>query len=200
MAQHDAQRRHADHARGLHVFLVALDHASSRAPCARTAPSRCSAIAMISTPKAKRVVRVGKQRAADAGDQQRDQDRRERQHHVAHAHDEGVEPAARRSPPAVRARRRSASTAAPTPAPTSSEMRAPYISAERMSRPWSSVPSRYLAGAAVHPGRRQRASLELERRQVERVVRRDPAGEHRAEDADQGDHRRSRSPPAKCGS
>ena len=27
--------------------------------------------------------------------------------------------------------------------PTSSEMRAPYISAERMSRPWSSVPNRY---------------------------------------------------------
>ena len=26
--------------------------------------------------------------------------------------------------------------------PTASEMRAPYISAERMSRPWSSVPSR----------------------------------------------------------
>ena len=26
--------------------------------------------------------------------------------------------------------------------PTNSEMRAPYISAERMSRPWSSVPSR----------------------------------------------------------
>jgi hypothetical protein len=28
--------------------------------------------------------------------------------------------------------------------PTSSEMRAPYISADRMSRPWPSVPSRYL--------------------------------------------------------
>ncbi|GAB1382073.1 hypothetical protein MASR1M50_03920 [Burkholderiales bacterium] len=28
--------------------------------------------------------------------------------------------------------------------PTTSEMRAPYISADRMSRPWSSVPSQYL--------------------------------------------------------
>ena len=44
--------------------------------------------------KGQRVVRVGKHRAADAVDQQRDQDRRERQHDVADAHDEGIDLAA----------------------------------------------------------------------------------------------------------
>ena len=73
-----------------------------------------SAIAMISTPKASVSCAFGKQRAADAGDQQRDQDRRERQHHVADAHDEGVEPAADEARRAGRARRRPAPTAAPT--------------------------------------------------------------------------------------
>ena len=56
-------------------------------------------------------------------------------------------------------RRRSASTAAPTPAPTTSEMRAPYISADRMSRPWSSVPSRYLAAALGSQAGGRRASV-----------------------------------------
>ena len=59
--------------------------------------------------------------------------------------------------------------------PTTSEMRAPYISADRMSRPWSSVPSRYLALPPLDPCRRQARIAEFERRQVERVVRRDPA-------------------------
>jgi hypothetical protein len=52
---------------------------------------------MISTPKATTRARVGKQRAADAGDEQRHQDGRERQHHVAHAHQERVEPAAEKA-------------------------------------------------------------------------------------------------------
>ena len=57
-----------------------------------------------------------------------------------------------------------------------------------------------LRRAALHPRRRQRRIAQLERRQVERVVRRDPAGEHGAEDADERDGGRSRSPPASCGS
>ncbi len=49
--------------------------------------------------------------------------------------------------------------------PTSREMRAPYIRAERMSRPWSSVPSRYFG---VPPsiqlgGRRESASSSVAR-------------------------------------
>ena len=108
-----------------------------------------SAIANISTREGQRVVGVGKQRAADAVDQQRDQDRRERQHHVAHAHDEGIDPAAGKARQQAQADADHAPTAAPRRTPTSSEMRAPYISADRMSRPWSSVPSRYLRAAAL---------------------------------------------------
>ena len=48
-----------------------------------------------------------------------------------------------------------ASTAAPTRTPTTSDMRAPYMSADSMSRPWSSVPSRYFGVPPCHPGRRQ---------------------------------------------
>ena len=77
----------------------------------------------------------------------------------------------------------------PRRTPTKSEMRAPYISAERMSRPCSSVPSRYLLDARPDPRRRQQRIAQLERREVERVVRRDHVGEDRAEDADQRDGR-----------
>ena len=107
-----------------------------------------------------------------------------------------VDPAADEAREQAERRRRSASTAAPRRTPTKSEMRAPYISAERMSRPCSSVPSRYLGvPPSIQAGGSTRVA-ELERRQVERVVRRDDAGEHRAEDADAGDHRRRPSPSA----
>jgi hypothetical protein len=43
--------------------------------------------------------------------------------------------------------------------PTTSEMRAPYISADRMSRPWSSVPSRYLELPCALQAGGRRASL-----------------------------------------
>ena len=43
--------------------------------------------------------------------------------------------------------------------PTTSEMREPYISADRMSRPWSSVPSRYLALPPACQAGGRRASL-----------------------------------------
>jgi hypothetical protein len=43
--------------------------------------------------------------------------------------------------------------------PTNNEMRAPYMSADKMSRPWSSVPSRYRAcPSSAHAGGK-RASL-----------------------------------------
>ena len=61
------------------------------------------------------VVRAARQRdARDAVDQQRDQDRRERQLHVGHAHDERVDLAARRSRRAGRATRRPPSRTRPT--------------------------------------------------------------------------------------
>ena len=43
--------------------------------------------------------------------------------------------------------------------PTASEMRAPYIRADRMSRPWSSVPRRYLLEPAADHAGGKRASL-----------------------------------------
>ena len=121
------------------------------------------------------VVRVGKQRAADAGDQQRHQDRREGQHHVAHAHQEGVDPAAAEARQQARARRRSASTAAPTPRPR------PARCARRTSAPTGcrGPGRRCPAGTCALPSASQaggrRASRQLQRGQVERVVRRDPA-------------------------
>ncbi len=195
------QRRHAGHARRLHVFLVALDHASSRAPCARTAPSRSarwrrsarrrrasrarSGTARRPTPAISSAIRIGgkdsitsqtrirkasTQPPPEAGEQAQ-----------TDADQRPTAPPRRGPRPARCARRRSA--------------------AERMSRPWSSVPSRYLARALglIQAGGR-RASSELERGQVEGIVRRHPAGEHRAEEAqerdDGGDHAR----PARCGS
>ena len=49
--------------------------------------------------------------------------------------------------------------------PTNSEMRAPYISAERMSRPWSSVPSRYFVvpPSSQAGGRRESPSSSVAR-------------------------------------
>ena len=72
-------------------FSTSVEPRTVRAYC--TQPD--SAIARISTPKRELVVRIARQdRPRHAVDQQRHQDRRERQHHVAHTHDEGIEPAA----------------------------------------------------------------------------------------------------------
>ena len=69
--------------------------ASSRARCARTAPSSASADRDDQHGERDVVVRVARQRGArDAVDQQRDQDRRKRQLDVGDAHDEGVDAAA----------------------------------------------------------------------------------------------------------
>jgi hypothetical protein len=71
----------ADHARRLHVFLVALDQRRA-AHGARVLHPAGQPMAMISTQKASVSCAFGASRG-DAVDQQRDQDRRERQHHVA---------------------------------------------------------------------------------------------------------------------
>ena len=122
------------------------------------------------------VVRIGEQRAADAGDQQRDQDGGKGQHHVAHAASGRRRSSRRGSPPAgPSAHADRARTAAPTPRRPPAKCARRRSAAERMSRPWSSVPSRYLALPSCCPRRRQAGVAKLQRGQVERVVRRDPA-------------------------
>ena len=61
---------------------------------------------------------------------------------------------------------------------TASEMRAPNMIADSTSRPWSSVPSRNVGLPLRLPRRRLQRVGEIERAQVERIVRRDPWREH----------------------
>ena len=144
MAQHDARRRRRrSRARPARIPCCARP-GSSRARCARTCTQPVSAMANDQHGEGQRVVRVGEHRAADAVDQQRHQQRRERQHHVAHAHDEGVDACRRQSPTAGPAPTPSTIDSTTDARPTNSEMRAPYMMVDRMSRPWSSVPSRKL--------------------------------------------------------
>ena len=198
---HDRQRVHADQPRRLHVFLVASRPAWSRAPCARTAPSRrCR-----SRRSARRTPALscafGSTARGDAVDQQRDQDRRERQLHVGDAHDEGVDAAADDSRRAARA---------PTPSTIDSstardadqqrdaraeddrrqDVAALVVGAEREGR---------VAAVGSHAGGVQRVQ-QVERWQVERVVRRDPGRERGAADADERTPRRRRSRTANAGS
>ena len=91
--QHDPQRRHADDPRRLHVLLVPLDHRRAAHGARVLHPAR-QRDGDDEHAEGERVVGVREERVADAGEQQRDQDRRERQHDVADAHDQRVEPAA----------------------------------------------------------------------------------------------------------
>ena len=114
---HDAQRRHAGDARGLHVFLVALHQrgAAHRARVLHPAGQRDRRGSARRRPRVS--CAFGKHRAAHAGDQQRHQDRREATA-SRRTRASGRRRSSRRgSPPAGRGRRRSPSTAAPTPRP-----------------------------------------------------------------------------------
>jgi hypothetical protein len=78
----------------------------------------------MSTPKASDSCACGKQRPTHPGDQQGHQDGGERQHHIAQAHEHGVDPAAakpRQQPSATPTTTDSTTEAIPT----ISEMRAP---------------------------------------------------------------------------
>ena len=103
-------------------------------------------MARISTQHRDLVVRAARQRhARHAVDQERDEDRRERELDVGHAHDERVELAADVAGERGRARRRGPSRTRPRRGRPASEMRAPNMIADSTSRPWSSVPSRNIA-------------------------------------------------------
>ncbi len=92
---HDAQRRHAGHARGLHVFLVALHQrgAAHRARVLHPAGERDA------TRSARRRPRVscafGNSARPTPAISSATRIAGKRQHHVAQAHQEGVDPAAR---------------------------------------------------------------------------------------------------------
>jgi hypothetical protein len=75
--------------------------------------------------------------------------------------------------------------------PTASDMRVPYIKADRMSRPWSSVPRKILGASAGAPRRGQACVTELQGSQVEGVVGSNPRSKHRAENADEGNQPRT---------
>jgi hypothetical protein len=134
-------------------------------------------------------VRVGKHRAADACDQQRDEDRRERQHHVADTHQERIEPAAKEA-------REQAEHDADEDRDHDRHQPDHQRDARAVDQRREDVAAlvvgaeQVLARALVDPGRRQARIAEFERCKVERVVGRDPAREHRAENADEGDQSR----------
>ena len=96
MLEHDAQRRHANDSRGLHVFLVAL-HQRGATHRARVLHPARQGDGQDQHPEGQAVVRIRKHRARHAVDEQRDQDRREGQHHVTHAHDERINGAAHKA-------------------------------------------------------------------------------------------------------
>ena len=122
------------------TYSSPLDHGRAAHRCARTAPT---AKPMESTRTGiDLVVALAAERdARHAVDQQRDQDRREGKLHVGDAHDERVEPpadVAGESPRATPSTIANATEARPMP----SEMRAPCMMVDRMSRPWLSLPRR----------------------------------------------------------
>ncbi len=188
MTAHDSQRRHADHARRLHILLLPFDH------------RRATDGARILNPAAKRdgddqhregqrIGRIRKDGTADAVDQQRDQDRRERQHHVAHPHDEGIDPAADETPTAGRAKRRPAARRRPK-----RRRRTAIFSSRTSRRTRCRAPDRrYRASSPTlpssMPGRRQPRIRQFEAGQIERIVRRDEVGENRTENAQESDQR-----------
>jgi len=93
MAQHDAVRGHAGHARGLHILFLPLDQGRAAHGARVLHPAR-QGDRDDQNAERQPFVRVGKQRTADTRDEQRYQDGRKGQHHVAQAHQEGIEPAA----------------------------------------------------------------------------------------------------------
>ena len=186
-----AAGRHADDPRRLHVFLVLLDQRRAAHGARVLRPSsRCRSRRSARTARRCPVRSRGSDRARDAVDQQRDQDRRKRKLDVGDAHDEARR-ACRRHSRRPDPRLTPTHTARATEAtPTSSEMRAPNMIADSTSRPWSSVPSRYSGSRAGHAMRRRQRVEQVQRREVERIVRRDPGREQRGGEADTQHERR----------
>jgi len=121
---------------------------------------------------------------ADAGEEQRDQDRGKRQHHVADPHDQRIEAAADvagEEPEADADDERQQHRRA---ADEERDARAEHQRREDIAALLVGA-EQVLGRAALHPRRRQHRIAQLERRQVERIVRRDDVGEQRSDEAKQ---------------
>ena len=187
MLEHDAHRCHADDARRLHILLVALHER-------RTAHGACVLHPAGESDRddqdaeRERIVSVWKQGPADTGDQKRNQDRGKRKHHVAHPHDEGVDVPTR-----------VARQQAQTDADQQRQHHRGKTDEQRNSRPVHQrrqhVAALFvgaqcvLGGSAFHPRRRQHRVCQVQRLQIERVVRSDQLRTGSAEDAHQRDQR-----------
>ena len=140
------------------------------------------------------------QRARDAVDQQRDQDRRKRQLHVGHPHDERVGLAADVAREQAERRRRAPSRTAPSAdADQQRDARAEQDRRQHVA-PLVVGAERERPVAARQPRRRLQRVRQVDLRQVERVVRRDPRREHRRCRRTAGIRRPRRSRTANAGS
>ena len=176
----------AGHAGGVHVLLVLLDHRRAANGAGVVAPSRrcdradqheqrqlvvrCSGQCVRATPLISSAIRI-------AGNDSWTSATR-----MMNASSAAADVTRQRARGRRPARRASSTDANPTP----SEIREPYRIVDRMSRPWSSVPSRNAGWPRrCHIGG-SNASLRSSEAEIERIVGCDPRRDHRTH----GDHQR----------